>query len=70
MHADHAVDDELQAGQAHTGIRQLREVEGAIRVTDVHHDFERQLRHGIHGVFLDVEAQLAFKNKTGIALGT
>ncbi len=51
VHADHAVDDEFQTGQAHTGVRQLREVEGAVRVADVHHDLERQIRHGIHGVF-------------------
>ncbi|VVN12319.1 hypothetical protein PS639_03855 [Pseudomonas fluorescens] len=67
MHTDHAVDDELQAGQAHAGVRQLREVEGAVRVADVHHDLERQIRHGIHGVLLDVEAQFAFEDVAGVA---
>ncbi|MNQ31146.1 hypothetical protein D3C85_445110 [compost metagenome] len=69
MHADHAVDDELQAGQAHTGVRQLREVEGAVRVADVHHDLERQIRHGVDGVLLDVEAQFAFEDVTSVAFG-
>src|SRR3989344_615067 len=67
VHADHAVDDELQAGQAHTGVRQLCEVEGAVRVADVHHDLERQIRHGVHGVLLDIEAQFAFEDETGVA---
>ena len=32
MDPDHAVDDELEAGQAHTGIRQLGKIEGAVRL--------------------------------------
>ena len=70
MYADHAVDDELQAGQAHTGVRQLCEVKGTVRVADVHHDLERQVRHGVHGVLLDIEAQFAFEDKPGIAFST
>ncbi len=70
VHADHAVDDELQACQPDTGVGQLGEVEGAVRVADVHHDLERQFRHGIDRVLLDVEAQLAFEDKAGIAFGT
>ena len=69
MHADHAVDDEFQARQAHAFVGQLGEVKGAVRVTDVHHDFERQVRHGIHGVLADIEAQLAFEDKAGVTLG-
>ncbi len=70
MHADHAVDDELQTRQADTGIGQLGEIKGTVRVADVHHDLERQIRHGIDRVGLDVEAQLAFEDITGVALCT
>src|SRR5690606_13477749 len=41
----------------------------AIGVADVHHDFERQIRHGIDRVLAHVEAQLALENVTGVALG-
>ena len=43
VHADHAVDDELQPRQADAGVRNLREIESAIGVADVHHDFQRRL---------------------------
>ncbi len=56
--------------RAHTGVRQLREVEGTVRVADVHHDLERQVRHGVDGVLLDVKAQFAFEDETGVAFGT
>src|SRR5690606_19035839 len=69
MHADHAVDDEFQAGQAHALVGQLGEVEGTVRVADVHHDLERQVRHGVDRVLADVEAQLALEDQAGIALG-
>ncbi|MNQ41558.1 hypothetical protein D3C85_552360 [compost metagenome] len=69
MHADHAVDDEFQARQAHAGVRQLGEVEGAIGVTDVHHDLERQIGHGVDRVLADVETQFALEDETGVALG-
>ncbi|MNT56901.1 hypothetical protein D3C72_1942380 [compost metagenome] len=42
MHANHAVDDKFQPGQAHAFVRQARKVKGAVGVTDVHHDFQRQ----------------------------
>src|SRR5690606_26764504 len=63
VHADHAVDDELQTGQADTSVGQLGEVEGAVRIADVHHDLERQLGHGVDGVLANVEAQLAFEDE-------
>ncbi len=69
MHADHTVDDELQTRQTDTGIGQLGEIKGTVRVADVHHDFERQIRHRIDRVGLDIEAQLAFEDITGVALG-
>ncbi len=70
MHADHAVDDELQARQADTGVGQLGEIERTIRVADVHHDLERQVGHGVDRVLLDVEAQLALEDEAGVAFGT
>ncbi len=70
MHADHAVDDEFQTRQTDTGVGQLGEIEGPVRVADVHHDLERQVGHRIDRVGLDVETQLAFKDVTGVALGT
>jgi hypothetical protein len=41
--ADDVVDDELDARQADAGIGKLGELEGQLRVADVHHDLERQL---------------------------
>src|SRR5690606_26462388 len=70
MDADHAVNDEFQASQANTFVGQLGKGERAVRVTDVHHDLERQLRHGVNGVLADIEAQLTFEDQTGIAFGT
>src|SRR5690606_29603236 len=69
VRANHAVDDELQTGQADTSVGQLGEVEGAVRIADVHHDLERQLGHGVDGVLANVEAQLAFEDETGVTLG-
>ena len=40
MYADHAVDDELEPGEPHATVRDAGEVEGAIRVADVHHDLD------------------------------
>src|SRR5690606_34196118 len=63
VHADHAVDDELQTGQADTSVGQLGEVEGAVRIADVHHDLERQLGHGVDGVLANVEPSWPSKMK-------
>ena len=38
VHTDHPVDDELQAREADTGVRDASEIERAVRITDVHHD--------------------------------
>src|SRR5690554_3897229 len=70
MHADHAIDDELETRQTHALVGQLGEIEGAIRVADVHHDLERQFRHRIDGVLPDIEAQFAVEDQAGIAFGT
>jgi hypothetical protein len=45
VHADVVVDDELQPRQADAGVGHLREVEGQLRVADVHHDLDRAVRH-------------------------
>src|SRR5690606_22261685 len=70
MHADHAVDDEFEAGQADAFVRQLGEIERTVRVADVHHDLERQFGHGIDGVLANIEAQLTVEDQAGIAFGT
>ncbi len=41
MHADHAVDDELQARQADALVRNSREIERAVGIADVHGDLHR-----------------------------
>ena len=38
VHADHAVDDELEPREADAVVRDRGEVEGPVRVADVHHD--------------------------------
>ena len=38
VHSDHPVDDELEAREADARVRDACEVEGAIRIADVHHD--------------------------------
>src|SRR5690554_7239972 len=67
MHADHAVDDEFQTRQAHTLVGQVGEIEGAVRVADVHHDLERQFGHGIHAVGPHIELQTTVIDDAGIA---
>jgi hypothetical protein len=58
VNADHVVDDEFDAGQTDAGVRQLGEIEGQFRVADVHHDLERNLRHGgdVAGSDLEIES--------------
>jgi len=56
--ADHVVDDELDAGQTDAGVRQLGEFKGQFRVADVHHDLDRDVRHGrdVAGGHFEIEA--------------
>lgn len=44
MHADVVVDDELEPRETDARVRQLREVERELRIADVHHDLDRNLR--------------------------
>src|SRR5690606_25371237 len=69
MHADHAVDDEFEAGQADAFVGQLGEIERAVRVADVHHDLERQFGHGVDGVLANIETQLPVEDQASIAFG-
>ena len=70
MDTDVVVDDELQPRQTHTGIGQLAEVEGQLRVANVHHDLDRDLRHRAALDLLDLGLEQAVINEPGIALGT
>src|SRR5690606_23205232 len=69
VHADLPGDDELQAGQADALVRQLCEVEGALRVAHVHHDLERGRRHVAQVGGADLEVQLAGVDVAGVTLG-
>jgi hypothetical protein len=46
MDADVVVDDELEPRQADARIGQLAELEGQLRIADVHHDLGLELGHG------------------------
>src|SRR5690606_36305591 len=69
VHTDHAVDDEFQTGQANTLVGQVGKVEGAVRVADVHHDLERQRRHGIDTVGADIKLQAPGIDHARVAFG-
>ena len=70
VNADHTVDDKFQARQAYAFVRQAGEVERAVRVADVHHDLQRQVRHGIHAGALHAEVEDIGIHVAGIAFGT
>ena len=69
MHADLVVDDELQPREADAGVRQLRELEGELRVADVHGDLHRDARHLAALAARDLEGDQALVDVAGIALG-
>ncbi len=69
MHADVVVDDELEAGQAHAVVRQLREVEGQLRVADVHHQLDVDLGHHAALHFGHLGFEQAVVDEAGVALG-
>src|SRR5690606_2789774 len=58
VNTNHAVNDELKSCQTHALVGQALEVEGAVRIADVHHDLELQLRHGLDAVLAQFEIQL------------
>jgi hypothetical protein len=68
--ADHVVDDELEAGQADAFVRDLGELEGELRIADVHHDLHRRLGQVAHVGGDDLEVELAAVHVAGVAFGT
>src|SRR5690606_13143149 len=69
MHADHAGDDELKSCESHAAVREMSEIEGAVRVTDVHHDLRRNGRQRIELDALLLERQNPFVDETRFAFG-
>ena len=69
VYANIVVDDEFQPRQAHAVVGQLAEVESQLRVADVHHDLERNLRHlaPLHLGHFGFEQ--AVVNAAGVAFG-
>src|SRR4030095_1010968 len=69
MHADHPVNDELEPCQADSVVRDAGEVEGAIRVADVHHDADGGGwdRFELDLALLDPEQ--SFVNVSSVSLG-
>src|SRR3984957_18963243 len=69
MHADHAVDDEFEAGEADALVRYAGKIEGTVGVAHVHGDLHRNGRHGIHFYGALVIFEHAVVHIPGIALG-
>ena len=55
VHADHAIDDELQPRQADAGVGDAGEIEGPLGVAHVHHDLGRDLGHLVERDLVDIE---------------
>ena len=70
VYANHTVDDKFQTRQTNTFVWQAGEVESAVRVTDVHHHLQRQIRHGLHAGTLHAKVEHVSVNITGVAFGT
>ena len=69
MNANHAVDDKFQPRQTHAFVRQAGKVKRTIRVADVHHHLQRQIRHLANAGALDAEVQQLGVNVAGVAFG-
>ena len=69
VHADVVVDDELEPREAHAVIGQLREVEGQLRVADVHHQLDVDLGHHAALDLGDLGLEQAVVDVAGVALG-
>ena len=69
MHADHAIDDELETREAHAAMRYARKIERPVRIADIHGDLNGNLGHGIHFDAALIEFQHALINVAGIAFG-
>src|SRR5690606_10888290 len=66
---DVVVDDEFEPREADAGIRQLGEIEGEVRIADVHHDLDRDFGQLHVGDFGDFGLKLALIDVAGVALG-
>ena len=69
MNANHTVDDKFQPRQTDAFVRQAGEVERAIRVADVHHHLQRQIRHVADAGALDAEVEQLGVDIAGVAFG-
>src|SRR5690348_16376035 len=69
MHADHAIDDEFQAGKTDSPVRNSREIESAVRVADVHHDLDGNLRQRVELDLFALVLEQALVYVAGIAFG-
>ena len=69
MHADHAVDDELEARETDAVVRNAGEIERAVGIADVHGDLHRNRRHRIHFDAALIEFEHAVVHVAGVALG-
>ena len=68
VHADHPVDDEFEPGEANAMVRDRGEIEGAVRVADVHHDAHGRLWQSVELDALLLEVEAALVDHAGIAL--
>ena len=69
VHLDAVIDDELQARQPHTVIRQEGIFKGLIGIAHIHHDFRARPVRRIQRNALDAEFLCALVDLSGIALG-
>ncbi|CAM5197085.1 hypothetical protein CDEN61S_01267 [Castellaniella denitrificans] len=69
MDVDVVVDDEFQARQADAAVGNLGEVEGQLRVADVHHDLQADVGHLAPAHFLDLGLDQAVVDAALVALG-
>ena len=69
VHTDIVVDDELEPGQPDATVGQLAEIEGQLRVANVHHDLHGNVWHGAALHLLHFGLEQAVVDETGVALG-
>ena len=70
MHADVAVDDELEPRQPDAVVGQLAKLERQLRVADIHHDLGRRSRHLVQRDIDDFDIRQALVDVSGVTLGT
>ena len=67
MDADVVVDDELKTGKTHALVRDRLEVEGELRVADIHHDLDGDLGERAAGDFLGIDLEKSLVDVAGVA---